>query len=103
MRHVSDNTTTNVRADVVGILDELEEAAPLPKGPKCGVAAALERIAAEDKAIGAKVAERVDDTRVAASALASILTKRTGVTISGQTVRRHRNRGDAVRGCRCPR
>lgn len=102
MRHVSDNTTTNVTADVVGILDELDEATPLPKGPKCGVAAALARIAAESKDIGEKVSARVDDDRVPASALSTILTNRTGVKVSSQTVRRHRRRNESD-GCRCPR
>lgn len=102
MRHVSDNITTKNHADIVGILDELDAATPLLAGPVCGVTAAIERIAAESEEIAGKVRERVVDERVPATAVAEILTARTGVKVASQTVRRHRRRG-AANGCRCPR
>lgn len=102
MRDVTIELAAQPPVDVIGILDELDAAAPLLAGPVCGVTTAVERIASESEDLAGKVRQRVDDERVPATAVAEILTARTGVKLSSQTVRRHRRRGTAS-GCRCTR
>lgn len=101
MRDVTEPLTDNPHADIIGILDDLDAAAAQPvPGPICSVTAALERIAAEDPDIAGKVRQRVDDARFPATGVADVLTKRTGVQVASQSLRRHRRRGTPS-GCRC--
>lgn len=85
-------------ADLAAALDAL---APAKPGPPCGVGTYLERLAARDAALHARVVALIDDAAVRGADLARAL-EADGAGISAYALRHHRKRGTA-NGCRCSR
>ncbi|MGW7090096.1 hypothetical protein ACWGH2_42305 [Streptomyces sp. NPDC054871] len=88
-------------ADTNGLmaaLNQLTEAPPAPRGPRCTVGVILSEL---DSGTAQKVRDVLDQAAVSATQIADTLTG-SGHPVQAPAVARHRRRG-ASNGCRCPR
>ena len=83
-------------------LRALRSAPGLRPGPRCGTAAAMERIATTRPDLADTVEAAVNDPDVPAGAAAQFLTKHSGRFLKAAAVSYHRRRGTTY-GCSCPR
>ena len=87
--------------DLASALAALPGKPPARKGPPCGTATVLARLAAEDAGAAGELAAVIDNADVTAAAIARTLSAH-GHPVKDAQVLRHRNRSTST-GCACPR